>query len=572
MGGKKTMINRRTAFKYCAFILFCLILAHFSGAESGMAQAATPKMGQNASDQEKSAKKAEPEKEAPSGPMDEYNRGNPRSSVAGYFIAARNGDFEKAARYLDSDYLPSWIEFPEETELAHQLKIALDRSNTWIDLDSVSEDPKGDQEDGLPADRDIIGQIKMPAKTVDILLQRVAREDGVKIWKFSNRTVAEIPQLYQHFGYKRFEEKLSRIFPDFIFLGWQSWQWVELLVYTGLAYLIASLVTWLLSLPLRRQKTDRGRQSVRFVKGPIHIILWLLILHIGIQVIGPSATMHTVFMAGTLWIIALSWAAIRFIHLVFEWWADRLHKIEQSEIATLVRPLRTIAKIIVALTAALMWLSNIGFNISTLLTGLGVGGIAVALAAQDTLKNFIGSIMILLDKPYRIGQRIVVKGHDGVVEEIGLRSTRMRLLTGPQTTIPNDQMAMSDVENIGQRPHIRRLTNIAIAHNTPRVKVEKALDIIQKILDNHEGMDPKLPPRIYFNEFNPDSLNILVLYWYHPADYWAYLELCQRVNLQILLEFEKEGIQFALQANRTYLTQDIEKPLQVGIVGNSNAA
>ena len=99
-------------------------------------------------------------------------------------------------------------------------------------------------------------------------------------------------------------------------------------------------------------------------------------------------------------------------------------------------------------------------------------------------------------------------------------------------------MAMSDVENVGQRPHIRRLTNIAIAHNTPRVKVEKALDIIQKILDNHEGMDPKLPPRVYFNEFNPDSLNILVLYWYHPADYWAYLEFCQRVNLQILLEFE----------------------------------
>jgi MscS family membrane protein len=194
-----------------------------------------------------------------------------------------------------------------------------------------------------------------------------------------------------------------------------------------------------------------------------------------------------------------------------------------------------------------------------------VGGIAVALAAQDTLKNFFGSVMILLDKPYSVGQRVTVKGHDGVVEEIGLRSTRIRLLTGHQTTVPNEQMANVDVENIGRRPHIRRLTNITITYDTPPEKVEKAVNIIETILDNHEGMKPDFPPRVYFNEFNSDSLNILVLYWYHPPDYWSFLTFSQGVNLQIMREFEKEGIRFAFPTSTTYLTQDDDQPLHISL-------
>jgi MscS family membrane protein len=228
--------------------------------------------------------------------------------------------------------------------------------------------------------------------------------------------------------------------------------------------------------------------------------------------------MQKALQSGTLFIIAFLWAAIRFIDIAFEWWTERMRKGDQEEAAVLMRPVKKLAKTVIIVIAALIWLDNIGFNINTLIAGLGVGGIAVALTAQDTLKNFIASVMILLDKPYRIGQRIVVKGHDGVVEEIGLRSTRMRLLTGHQTTIPNDQMATMDIENIGRRPHIRRLANITICYDTPLEKIEKAVAIILKILENHDGMDPEFPPRAYFNEFNADSLNLLVLYWYHPAD------------------------------------------------------
>ncbi|MBW2172338.1 MAG: mechanosensitive ion channel [Deltaproteobacteria bacterium] len=171
--------------------------------------------------------------------------------------------------------------------------------------------------------------------------------------------------------------------------------------------------------------------------------------------------------------------------------------------------------------------------------------------------------MVFLDKPYRVGQRIVVKGHDGVVEEIGLRSTKLRLLTGHQTSIPNDEMARADIENIGRRPHIRRLGNIAIPFDTPPEKAEKAVKIVEQILDNHEGMNPELPPRAYFNEFNRDSLNIIFIYWYHPPNYWDFLALNQRVNTQIMQEFEKEGIKFALPETTTHVARDVQHPLEV---------
>lgn len=157
----------------------------------------------------------------------------------------------------------------------------------------------------------------------------------------------------------------------------------------------------------------------------------------------------------------------------------------------------------------------------------------------------------------------MVKGHDSVVEDIGLRSTKLRLLSGHQATLPNEQTANTDIENIGRRPYIHRLNNIAIRYDTPLEKVERAVKIIQGILANHEGMDPELSPRVYFNEFNRDSLNIIMLFWYQPPDYWAFMDLNQRINIQIMREFEKEGIRFALPSTTAYLTQDDEPPLQM---------
>jgi MscS family membrane protein len=558
------MIKRRKTVSWVISIFVCLIVACLLASYTATAQPAAQNANKEVSKEGEAAEKSKKAETFPAGPVDEYDRGTPRSSVKEFFKAARGGDYERAAQYLDLRNLPRWIDKNEGPELARQLKIALDRT-LWVDLEQVSADPKGNIEDGLPSRRESLGGIKTPEKTVDILLQRVPRKDGVLIWKFSNRTVAEIPQLYKYFGYGPFQEMLSKVFPDFTLLGWQLWQWALFLVGLPLTYLAALLPTRIVGRLVRGRATEMSRKFSLWITGPIRIVLWVLFMRAVAEYIGASAAVGSLFRAKILLAIALTWAAIRLVDLLLDLWAERLQKKGEESAAVLVQPVRKIAKGLVVLFAAILWLDNIGFNVSALLAGLGVGGIAVALAAQDTLKNFFGSVMILLDKPYSIGQRVTVKGHDGVVEEIGLRSTRIRLLTGHQTTVPNDQMANVDIENIGRRPYIRRLTNITITYDTPPEKIEKAVNIIETILDNHEGMKPDFPPRVYFNEFNSDSLNLLVLYWYHPPDYWSFLAFSQRVNLQIMREFEKEGIRFAFPTSTTYLTQDDDQPLHISL-------
>ncbi len=189
---------------------------------------------------------------------------------------------------------------------------------------------------------------------------------------------------------------------------------------------------------------------------------------------------------------------------------------------------------------------QLGIPLTTLLAGASVSGLAFALAAQDSLKNILGSMMIMLDKPFRIGERIVAKGYDGVVEDIGLRSTRLRLLNGHQVSIPNEILARTEIENIGRRPYIRRAATIELPSSTPATKVRRALEILRQILADHEGMKEDLPPRVYLRDVNQGSIGIFVVYWYHPPDYWDYLAFSEQVTVEMSERFEAEDIPFAL--------------------------
>lgn len=203
--------------------------------------------------------------------------------------------------------------------------------------------------------------------------------------------------------------------------------------------------------------------------------------------------------------------------------------------------------------------------ITSIIAGLGIGGLALALAAQDTVKNFFGSVVLFVDKPFEMGDRIVVDGQDGSVEEVGLRSTKVRTLDGHLVTIPNGELANKLIRNIGKRPYIRRVANITVTYDTPPEKIDRAIEIIKELLDNHEGMHPDYPPRVFFNEFNADSLNILVIYWYHPPDYWSYLDFTERFNKELFRRFNEEGIEFAFPTQTLYLAGDPARPLTVGV-------
>lgn len=360
---------------------------------------------------------------------------------------------------------------------------------------------------------------------------------------------------------------------------WQysAWRYLLLVVVIILVYLsIRQIGTFLtkMTIALRASEENiRLRLVLEAAVWPVRLLLFAVAIYAAKEVlVFPAAASLTaekvVNVLSTLAVILFVYRLIELMVLELGRYAARDDNLlDQS----FVQMMRLFARIIVITVGVIYLLRAIsGKPLSALLAGLGIGGLALALAAQDTLKNFFGGIVIMLDKPFTVGQRITVGSHDGTIEEIGFRSTRLRTLTGHAVTIPNEKIASQSVENIGRRPSIRRLANITITYDTPPDKVEKALSIIREILTDHEGMNPDFPPRVFFNEFNDASLNIIMLYWYHPPDWASYMAFSERVNLQIMRAFEAEGIEFAFPTTTNYLAHDARRPLRVSISGDSS--
>jgi MscS family membrane protein len=225
----------------------------------------------------------------------------------------------------------------------------------------------------------------------------------------------------------------------------------------------------------------------------------------------------------------------------------------------LVPIVRKALRLTIAIIAILLISENVlGANVKSLLLSAGVGGIAIALAAKDTIANFFGSITIFTDRPFQMGELVKIGEHLGPVEEVGFRSTRLRTLKGHLVTIPNSVITNSSVENIGRRPFIRRTSNITITYDSGHSKAEKAVEIIHKVLADMPQLntDPDYPPRVYFSDFNDWSLNIYMSYWVKPADYWLYQEVNEQVNLEIMKRFEAEQIEFAFPSQTLYVKKD----------------
>jgi MscS family membrane protein len=235
--------------------------------------------------------------------------------------------------------------------------------------------------------------------------------------------------------------------------------------------------------------------------------------------------------------------------------------------AQLIRVVARLVGVALAVGVFLVGGQYIGIPLATLLTSAGIGGLALALGAQDTLKTLFGTVVLMTDRPFRVGDRISFKDYDGFVEDIGLRSTRIRLLTSHLVTVPNDELARADIENVGRRTCIRRVADIHLPIDTPRAMVETALTIVRKEIENHEGMDPDRPPRVSFVDLLPAAFVLRVIYWYHPPDGSAYAAFSEAFNLAVLRAFEKEGIQFSLPWRVAHTSLWSEKePIDLRIV------
>jgi MscS family membrane protein len=431
----------------------------------------------------------------------------------------------------------------------------------------------------------------------EITIHRVTEGPRTGDYLFSPETVARAGEFYRHVEHLPYKPDASEGFyewflsePGSAILAWivhrlpgwtkarildnAVWQWVMLIltVIAGFAVMFvvyrmgqriarfgreSSVLHYCLSLlfPIAAILVPLVVQW--FVRGPLVITGWTLVI--------VKFTADLVFLVAVLVVVIGAGGRIAEIIIASP-------RINPKGIDA--QFIRLISRVLSLGAAAIVFLEGgkyFGIPLTTLLAGAGVGGLALALAAQDTLKNLFGSMMIILDKPYRVGERIVTKGYDGIVEEIGMRSTKIRLLTGHMAAIPNEEMARSDIENVGRRPHIRRIADIAIPLDTPQEKAKKAIEIVRNILEDHEGQPENYPPRVYLNEFNRDSLNLRMIYWYEPPAYWDFLAFSEKVNLGIKREFEAAGIRFALPTSTTMMAQDDVRPLELKLVDQAQA-
>ena len=246
---------------------------------------------------------------------------------------------------------------------------------------------------------------------------------------------------------------------------------------------------------------------------------------------------------------------------VIEYYLGKLVSKTETKLDDMLVPImRKSIRITIAIIGAL-YIAQFVVKAETLKSvflGAGIGGIAIAMAAKDTIANFFGSITIFTDHPFQIDELIRVNGHLGVVKEVGFRSTRIQTLEGNLITIPNNTMANTDIENVSKRPYIRRTSNLTITYNSGCAKTQKAVEIVKDVLANTPEVNQVAsnPPRVFFSDFNDWSLNIYMTYWVVPADFWVYNEVNEKVNFELMKRFEAEGIDFAFPTQTIYTKKD----------------
>lgn len=339
------------------------------------------------------------------------------------------------------------------------------------------------------------------------------------------------------------------------------WQYLASLIYIFLAFYISKAIDFFIRKVVKRwtAKTETKFDDVlvTMVHGPVKIISFVIFLHIGLSIFQWPEWLEKFISKGLKIGVAISITVmlLRVVDALLGFWRDHQESSDDDFNKQLFPIIRKTVKVFITVIAILVTAQQLDFNITALLASLSVGGLALGLAAQDTVANLFGAVSVFLDKPFKVGERIQWENFDGVVETIGLRSTRVRNADGHLITVPNKTMGNTTITNVNQRPNIRTTINIGLTYDTPAEKIELALKILEEIFKKHPNTQDVW---LSFNRFDASSLNLFVIHWWNNTDYKAYLAGIQQMNLAIKRRFDAEKLNFAFPTQTIYMKQDSE--------------
>ncbi len=476
---------------------------------------------------------------------DPLGRTTPRSTVRSFLRAAHEHKYTFATQFL---------EWGRDPELAKQLEAVLDAALP-VNLNDITDEPGGRVDNYLPGDRERIGTAHVGASSLDIVLHRV---NG--IWLFSPETLRHIPGLYEDLAPAWVERFVPASLENRQLSGVQVWRLLALLIVIPIAFGIAWLIGMLFLAIYRRISRHTPEawndSMVAILKGPLRLFLAVVLFHAGglllaLPLLFRQWLADLELIAG---VFAVGWFSLRLIDLASSEARQVLIRKQRAGAISMVPLGRRIVKVAVVSLAVLAVLDNAGFDLKAILTGLGVGGIAVALAAQKTLENIFGGVAIAADQPVRVGETCKFGDQVGTVEDIGLRSTRIRTADRTLIAVPNASFSTMNIENLAARDKFGFRPALSLRIDTSVAQLRTILEGVRKLLSDHPKVEAN--SRVRLVSFANSALNLEVNSYVLTTDNEEFTSIQESLLLGILEIIEVAGTSLAVPARTAFIARD----------------
>jgi MscS family membrane protein len=490
-----------------------------------------------------------------SAPVDPLGRTTPSGTMLGFLQAAQSGDYGIAAQYLQ---LSPARRQSEGQQLATKLKVVLDSAFSGRFKNFTQAD--GIPQEGVPLGRQRLGTMSSGDVEVDLDLVRISDPNAGKIWLISSDTLSKIPELYDQVQARHVETRL----PDFLvkheFAEMPLWQFLALVVGLPVAAALGWIILALLEIPLRWWARRLGQLDVanwRKVSGPAWLLAGTLIhqmfavyLHI------PLLPRHYYFqITSVALIVSATWILWRMVQWALLRVRNRALTRGLAGTGSLMLLGERILKAVIFLVGAFAVLGNLGFNMSTALAGLGIGGLAIGFGAQQTIANLFGGVSVLGDEVFRVGDVCRFGDRTGVVEDIGLRSTRIRTDERTLVAIPNGTVATINLENLSRRDKILFKTTLGLRPESKPDHVRFVLAEIRRLLYSHPKVETK-SVRVRLTDIAGTSLSVEVFVYILTRDFNEFAAVREDLLLRIMDVMEDSGGGLALPSQTLYLSRD----------------
>lgn len=480
--------------------------------------------------------------------QDSLDLSTPYRSLKLFSDNIKDGNFlpSKASKV----FYPRYTSDKDATKLSIELKQVIGGRGIFIDIGKVPDDPNY---------VDSISQksiFPINANFPELYLEKIGEQ-----WYFSKTTTERISNLHKEtfpFGTDRLLDLVPHIGNRKI-LGIEVWQYLGILFIVIVSFIFHKLLNSLISVLFTRilkkyadEKDLISRVKPAAVSASYAGVFLLIKLMIPILQLPTTLGYYLNLSVGALFPFFIMISIYRFVDVLDIFFVRLSQKTESTLDDQLVPLVRKALKAFVVIMGVLIIMQNLNVDILPLLAGLSVGGLAVALAAQDSIKNFLGSIMIFLDKPFQIGHWITSGEFDGTVEEVGIRATRIRTFRNSLVYIPNGKLADSMIDNHGLRVYRRFYTQIAITYNTPPDLIELFIEGLRQIVKDHPNTR-KDNYHVYLNDMSSSSLNIMFYIFFEVPDWGEELRCRHEVLLSIIKLAEKLGVNFAFPTQTLHI-------------------